>query len=206
MKNFLSFIFSLLLFVNYSFAEVAVQDPDLNLSIEKLRKKYPIGWLEEKYGNAILCINPEEYDRDNNWEKIQRYSKLVDKKNFACAFDFKKNKSVKSYSSDSEDNVYYIESIDYFSVAQIKSAFLNAKKNFVGWPAGLDNKKYVQVRDYRELSIIKLSCEYFLGSEIANIPDEYKKVISFISSQKILNDVRPFVSESVVSCLNDLAK
>lgn len=55
MKNFLSFIFTFLLFVNYSFAEVAIQDPDLNLSIEELRRKYPIGWLEKKYGSYENC-------------------------------------------------------------------------------------------------------------------------------------------------------
>ncbi len=27
-----------------------IEDPDLKLSIEQLKKKYPIGWLEKKYG------------------------------------------------------------------------------------------------------------------------------------------------------------
>ncbi len=31
------------------------QDPDLKLSIEELRKKYPIDWLEKKYGDYNCC-------------------------------------------------------------------------------------------------------------------------------------------------------
>jgi hypothetical protein len=36
-----------------SFADEEVIDPDLKLSIEELKKKYPIDWFEKKYGNYL---------------------------------------------------------------------------------------------------------------------------------------------------------
>ena len=46
-----------------------VEDPDLKLSIEELRKKYPIDWLEKNYGDINLCPDlddPEPVDVSEN--------------------------------------------------------------------------------------------------------------------------------------------
>ncbi len=42
-----------------------IKDPDLDLSIEELRKKYPINWMEEKYGDYMRdgCEDPGDVAR-----------------------------------------------------------------------------------------------------------------------------------------------
>ncbi len=84
----------------------ANEDPDLKLSIEELRKKYPIDWLEKKYGNFD---NPEctGSPYDEGYEE-ERQSNLV------CTFASKDKR----------------KTINDFSLSEIKSAFIKKAYSF----------------------------------------------------------------------------
>jgi hypothetical protein len=90
-----------------------ITDPDLKLSIEELREKYPIGWFDEKYGTYDGCEggDDEEY--------------YIDQK-MICGFTSDKNEAEKK--SDKTIIVLFIDHLLEFNENQLKSIILHYNK------------------------------------------------------------------------------
>ena len=93
---------NLLLFLTLNFAISAysaeLEDPDLKLSIAELRKKYPIDWLEKKYGNYIEggC------ERDGDFEEEPKEKAI-------CHFFYNK-KSLKLFLEENRSSILIAKS------------------------------------------------------------------------------------------------
>lgn len=168
-KGTCGFIFSLLLFVNYSFAEVAVQDPDLNLSIEKLRKKYPIGWLEEKYGNySKFCVNYGYCDCDSgDCSKVCQIPKKP--KNLVCIFYYDQ-RDLESNREGFEDAK--MVSLTSFTESEIKSILVNYS----------DYENDSRIRD-----IIGILIDYFANKKSKTLNQFDARVLKFAFAPTIAN-------------------
>lgn len=102
----------------------SIEDPDLKLSIEQLRKKYPISWFDKKYGQYPDCEDTE--------------SDKPSLKNLVCGFTDDKTKIV--------DGVFpeiFLDVFKDFNEAQIKSIILHK-----------DKKSYDDVRINKIITII----------------------------------------------------
>lgn len=128
--------------------ESTSDDPDLKLSIEELRKKYPIDWLKKKYGEVSgdSCVTAGEYDINevNVWPcgticaKYPKQKKCPDRcygykkpelKNLVCSF-FKTNyDNLPQNYKDSDVQSKPAARFEDFSANEIKSAFLNYESN-----------------------------------------------------------------------------
>ena len=165
--------FSLLTSVNYSLAAEGVkssealgvaasinttavakdnlEDPDLKLSIEELRKKYP---------PSLVAQYKERVGQDEG---------------------------------DSPE--------------EIKSAILNADKNFIGQSKRF--QKTVDVISDGELGIIYNAYDYYnyfgpIDSYQKDLPDEKRILKTFLFSKKILNHICPFISPAARFCAKNL--
>lgn len=184
--------------------ESSAKDPDLKLSIEELKKKYPIGWLGKKYGNQLLCNDVDE----DNIENMKRYAKLVNKEDFTCSFTLEKDRTNLSKDSNEFDEkieirTKYVKSIDYFSESQIKSIFLHVDKNFIKFSKE-DGELYVEAHDSRELSIIYLVCRFFDETPNQELSSKQKKLKSFLFSKKISSYINPFAPSEIQKILQNI--
>lgn len=134
------------------------EDPDLKLSIEELKKKYPITWLKRKYGDYRYCAGPDdEFTVDE--EHLP--------KNLICSFigignNFKTNKESRRYKK-----MHFKD----FSESQIKSIFVN-----------YDPK---QGDDMREWHVVGLVFEYFDNKPEEQLTDQEKSLKKFIFLKRI---------------------
>ncbi len=139
---------------NISAAQVVkdnLEDPDLKLSIEELRKKYPPS-LVAQYKDGV---GQDEGD----------------------------------------------------SPEEIKSAILNADKNFIGQSNRY--KERVEAISDGELDIIYNAYDYYnyfgpIDSYQKDLPDEKRILKTFLFSKKILNHICPFISPAARFCAKNL--
>jgi len=129
--------------------EVAIEDPDLQLSIEELRVKYPIDWLEEKYGKVtpsnclIVDDDPESGEavirEISSWPCGEACKKHPQQKNCpkACLYTGPENlvctffKGI--YEKNSQGREFFMEkpAVQFgdFSTSEIKSIFVHYNPN-----------------------------------------------------------------------------
>lgn len=167
----LSVVFSFTVNIN-SFAET-ITDPDLDLSIEKLRKKYPITWLSEKYGDNNWCLdwkdaenipNSNNYSTKKDYEDAKKdykkYSKSKPPKNLICSF-YKKQNFQEPYKEMNFGN---------FSENEIKSIFAMIPEE----------------RDLREQQIIGIVFRFFEEKENSVLTPTELRIKNFIFSKRII--------------------
>jgi hypothetical protein len=168
-----------------------IKDPDLDLSIEELRKKYPITWMEEKYGVVIpkdcdvgedemelaeveswpcgtIC---KKYPNVKNCPK--RCYKHTDSKNLVCSF-FKI-----SYSDQRRMIKSPMARFSDFLIPEIKSAFL-----YYNFETGISCSIF-EGNCHRSYEIMALTFAHFLNKDKRSLSYEGKLLKSFISSKKI---------------------
>ena len=201
-----------------------IEDPDLKLSIEDLKKKYPIDWLEKKYGEAS-----EKYCDDGDDEPWLREVKswpcgpacnekeVCSKdcynsqkplpKNLICSF-FKQSydKNVNEWVADP------VARFKDFSESEIKSSFLHTP-SFTGFYKDCNT---FEGDCLRLEQIVAITFIYFLNKSDSSLTKEEKQLKHFIFSTKI-SEFKPdswnnnrcesfkkrFISASVSSTQND---
>jgi hypothetical protein len=179
-----------------SFADEEVIDPDLKLSIEELKKKYPIDWLKEKYGEVTESecdVGEDEPDllEVDFWPCGPVCS---NNKNLSCPKECYKNYKSKPENlvcsffkhgyekqADSFKERYVSKPVarfEDFSETEIKSAFIYY--NF-------RSEAFCSVfKDdcYRSQQIMAISFIHFLNIE-ENLSEEEMSLNRFIFSKKI---------------------
>ena len=215
-KKYLSLLFFYLLLIfttNNSFAldsnqdstinqkAEIIEDPDLKLSIEELRKKYPIDWLSRKYGNVSgeNCVTAGSYDIDevDAWpcgpicskypeqkecpKKCHKHKKGVNSKNLICSF-FKTK-----YQKEYKNNSYSLKPIttpvarfEDFSIDEIKSAFV-----YYNNPDNFFDK--AELSDHRAREIVGIVFIHFLNDSGALQNNKARLLKNFIFSKKVSN-------------------
>jgi len=137
----------------------AVEDPDLKLSIEELRKKYPINWLKKEYGDAN---HPSCGNSDGAFE----YDGPIPN-NLKCSFF-----TGSGLQSTLEPSVDF----DNFSDSQIRSALVEYNK--------LWKEKKID-EDGRIREIVFIALLYFeQNSKITD--NEKRKLMNFFYMSKLL--------------------
>jgi len=139
------------------------EDPDLKLSIEELKKKYPITWLKKQYGdyNHPSCGNS-----DGAFE----YEGAIPK-NLICSF-FIHN----AYSENNSSTFKPSVSIDFFSTSQIKSALI---EYYTLWKL----RKVDQDERVREIVILAILT---FEQNTNNLSKNQKDLLKFIYKSHLL--------------------
>ena len=121
-----------------------IEDPDLKLSIEELKKKYPIDWMRNKYGdqNNKFCKDGDSFPSVASWPCGPFCSKNLERKNCpntcycykdGCNKNLPKNlvctfsEFKSSYDKESKRLIYSdipLVKFEDFSTNEIKSAFI----------------------------------------------------------------------------------
>lgn len=186
-------------FINNKSAEAAtkqeITDPDLDLSIEELRKKYPIDWLEKKYGDSRnpLCEDGDDEPMTlttdfwpcgifcKNRPELKNCSKKCYNRplpqNLICTFFVPTTFKFPDRGAETTTHTPVAEFKD-FSINEIKSAFLyyNDPKN-----APYESK----TRDPRAEEIVAIAFIYFINTPERSLNDEERRLKSFVYSKKI---------------------
>lgn len=138
----------------------ANEDPDLKLSIEELKKKYPIDWLEKKYGdsNHIFCG-----DSDGSFE----YDGEVPE-NLVCTFNGPNPKEKKK--------------LEDFSFNEIRSAFVNIET--------YNKDTWIGNDDERLWDLIGITLKFFEEKPSNKLSEKEKSLKKFILSDKIMMQVQ----------------
>lgn len=183
-------------------------DPDLDLSIEELRKKYPIDWLKERFGNQNqeFCKLEGAFPVHLKWPCgpfCDKYPEIKDcpvrcytknkipdiADNLICSFSG--NKLVKIRNRYKHLNQPLIKLKD-FSIAEIKSAFLEYNYMNNGYKQKIAREVISQ--DSRPLDIIEMVFKYFLDTPQELLSNEEKRLKSFVFSKKI----NPYLSDDCI--------
>ena len=95
----------------------SVEDPDLKLSIEELRKKYPIDWFDKKFGDYSQCEGSGDDEKEDDGSEL------------ICGFTIEKSK-VGSAPNGTLPTILF-DPLKQLNEAQLKSIILhyNAKSN-----------------------------------------------------------------------------
>ncbi len=134
-----------------------LEDPDLKLSIEELRKKYPIGWLAKKYGDY------NEFCRTDDCED----NCPIKPKNLVCTFYYDPFRM--GYFEDAKK-----VSLDDFSESELKSVFVSY---------GL----YSQTREDRLYGIIDVFIDHFTNKKPESLTEKERVVLRFAFAPQVLS-------------------
>jgi len=148
------------------------ENPDLKLSIEELKKKYPITWLNKKYGDSN---HPSCGNSDGAFE----YEGPIPD-NLKCSFfegkfyyDSKLHKDQTSYVP--------LFKINDFSASEIKSVFLREPDNYL--------KSAPMQEDSRMWELMGITLKYLNDSK-SSLTQEEKILKDFVNSDKVLNPTK----------------
>ena len=155
-----------------------IEDPDLKLSIEELRKKYPIELITKKFGNynSKFCkenFGPEEAifnwpcgavckNQSNNEKCPERCYGENSPKNLVCFFFQKSEKVIRPDFTD-------------FSINEIKSAFLYYN----------DARNWKPDADLRAEEIVATTFAHLINKSDDLLAKEEAELKKFITSDKI---------------------
>lgn len=182
MKNFLLSLISILFILSsQSFAEEAkskttnsqkeIEDPDLKLSIEELKKKYPIKWLKERYGDS-------NHPSCGNSYVSEEYQGLIPK-NLLCSFV-----SVRKFEGKfllKEPKKVLLVEVKDFSDAEIKSVFIREPDNYLKSPPLEED-----VRMWQLMGMVIQN----LNKPEGILTNQEKALKSFVYSDKILGPTK----------------
>jgi len=135
------------------------EDPDLKLSIEELRKKYPIDWLAKKYGDY------NEYCRTDDCE----YNCPTKPKNLVCTFYYDPFRI--GYFEDAKK-----VSLDDFSESEIKSVFVN-----YGIHKQLGD-------DGRLFGMIDVFIDHFMNKKPGTLIEKEERVLRFAFAPEVIDN------------------
>ncbi len=91
-----------------------IEDPDLKLSIEELKKKYPINWFDKKYGDYSRC--------EGSGDDLKEYKGP----NLICGFTI--DSKLAEQQSDDFYTIQVLEPIKQLSEPQLKSIIVHYNK------------------------------------------------------------------------------
>lgn len=146
-------------------------DPDLNLSIEELKAKYPIDWLEKKYGNwEEFCDNYGYCECEINPERCDEVCKIPPRpNNVVCGFYHHLNYDLERLSKFSSDELRIkIIPLEFFSEAELKSIFVNKS-------------------DSRQIKIIEVFIDQIANKKPGTLTDFEKKIVRFAFAPQVIN-------------------
>ncbi len=171
------------------------QDPDLKLSLEELKKKYPIDWLSKKYGKIQEndCVTNGVYDVDevSFWPCGPFCSKYPDKKKCsASCYSYKKAKKdlVCSFFKTEYAKANYsynpirkpLPKLEDFSNEEIKSSFIYYNTDTNGTICD-----EFQGDCNRAEELVAITFIYFLNKTDSTLTAEELSLKSFVFSKKI---------------------
>ncbi len=156
-----------------------IADPDLKLSIDELKKKYPIGWLEKKYGSSN---HPSCGSSDGAFE----YDGPIPN-NLQCSF-IKLEYNINHKTNKTEEIYTPLFSFNDFSASEIKSIFINIDKILKD---NRDKGGLVEI-DYRIYEICGIVLSYFERNPLNALNDREKKLKNFIYSDQIMERLQKF--------------
>ncbi|MES2961503.1 MAG: hypothetical protein V4694_03865 [Pseudomonadota bacterium] len=169
LKSFLTALtlLSSLMFAHAAFAQISksqiqnseqsVEDPDLKLSIEELRKKYPIEWFDSKFGEYYKCATDSEGEYDD--------PKLI------CRLTINKNYFKNKLRDGSKIKLF--DPLRQLNESQIKSIIVHHSNKVYddGYPdIRLDNILEIleiQTADTKNTNPLKTRIKDFLYSDVA---------------------------------------
>ncbi len=161
----------------------ANEDPDLKLSIEELKKKYPIDWLKEKYGDYNNDFCQENFGPDDvmlHWPCGS-----------ACSLYNDAQKCPKScYGKDSPKNLvcrflqdYIRPEFKVFSIVEYKSAFSHYGEDSRIEDVIVVALSYFLSNDTSELTIAEAALKKFIWSKFISQNLENGKGCKIIQSK-----------------------
>jgi len=137
--------------------EQSIEDPDLKLSIEELRKKYPIEWFDSKFGEYYKCAT----DSDGEYDDPKLICRLTINKNYF------KNKLRDG------SRIKLFDPLRQLNESQIKSVIVHHSSKVYddGYPdIRLDNILEIleiQTADTKNTNPLKTRIKDFLYSDVA---------------------------------------
>lgn len=160
-----------------------VEDPDLQLSIEELRKKYPIDWLEKKYGKYIDggCEDPGDSEEEIKERAICLF--FYDKESLNLYLEKNRESIFVNRSASTEQilNTLSAKFLDVFndlSESEIKSVIVHYN----------EYSSESRVRDIVNIMLNQISDSNFLHSKKTKIRNFfYSKVIATSTSLSCAN-------------------
>jgi len=138
-----------------------IEDPDLQLSIEELRAKYPIDWFDKQFGAYNECATDAPGESYNT--------------SLVCKFTMNKKEI------DDELKVEFLNPMEQMSENEIKSILVHYNTKFYGKNRYVDNRLdqilgllAIQVSKSDRADFKKRSIQSFLYSD--TVLDSYKKL------------------------------
>ena len=192
--------------------ESEIIDPDLKLSIEELRKKYPIGWMNEKFGNYFDngCEGGDDSEENSkhvvvcqfflNEKTMMDYVKMNDNSN---GYKYLTLKQIKKVFSAKLLNAFDL------TEAQIKSIILN--KNIYAEPRSQDLLKILlnQISDknFHHLLKSKISNFIYYGAVRSYLTMDCANISTFDSTNEFYEFTAiNFLEQSEITSLSHLDK
>jgi hypothetical protein len=183
MKNLIPSLLLILIFSNQSLAEEAKsktqnnttqqveEDPDLKLSIEELRRKYPIGWLKERYGDSNHPSCGNSYVSDDYQDSIPQ--------NLLCSFVSTRKFDGKVLLK--EPKRLLLVKFEDFSDAEIKSVFIREPDNYLNSPP--------LEEDIRMWQLMGIVIEH-LNKPDGFLTNQERALRNFVYSDKVLGPTK----------------